>query len=85
MQATGYNRLEIQVDNKNVVDAIMNPNYWVWTSQNINRKIKIIIVQVPKIWFMNVFREENRCITTLARLSLSLVDELFTMRSSQII
>ena len=73
--------VDVELDAKSIVDAIVNPNYSNIFASALLDDCRHLIQQIPQVRFKHCFREANRCADALARMG-GLLEDDFTVFES---
>ena len=60
--------VEVELDAKSIVDAVVNPKYSNIFAYALMDDCRHLIQQIPQIHFKHCFQEANRCADALARM-----------------
>ena len=73
--------VDVELDAKSIVDAIVNPDYSNIFASALLDDCRHLIQQIPQVRFKHCFREANRCADALARMG-GLQEDVFTVFES---
>ena len=75
------NALEVELDAKSIVDALENPSYVNNVISPLFDDCKLLISRIPQFCIKYCFRQANRCVDSLSRLSFCLDADFSTFDS----
>ncbi|KAK9987091.1 hypothetical protein SO802_032042 [Lithocarpus litseifolius] len=73
--------VEVELDAKSIVDAMVNPKYSNILASSLMDDCRNLAKQIPRIRVKHCFREANRCADALARMG-GILDDNFTVFES---